>query len=381
MRWTVNRIMGLVPERSLNETPLYIVTNQHPRSGIGTYAHALFKLVRSHWPAVRLVNMHYFVGDFGDESLRLVPRRFPRTAIEVPFVKRELTLRFEEAFKSRPGMIHLCGTNYSLSKLTPRSIATIHDYYFRNPVRLGAGRIAIARELANFSTTLTLPRHIRRCRLVVTISQSSKHSIHRLLGLDSVVINHWVDSERFVPREKVAARKHLALPQDKRLILSVGTAAPNKRLWMQAAIVRRLPREYVLIHVGVGFVPGNERVVNVGPVSDIDYPIYFNACDLFLHTSSREGFGRPVLEAAASGLPIVSPRTDPIPELMGDTVVYPRAPESIHRFAEAILSLNNKEIYVGARDAALKRACSYSATEALKRYIECYKLASEAPGP
>lgn len=47
-------------------------------------------------------------------------------------------------------------------------------------------------------------------------------------------------------------------------------------------------------------------------------PSLFNAADIYLHTSEYEGFGLPVLEMMACGVPVVVNNKASIPEIVGD---------------------------------------------------------------
>ena len=49
---------------------------------------------------------------------------------------------------------------------------------------------------------------------------------------------------------------------------------------------------------------------------------YFRAADVFVHPSAREGLPLVLLEAMASGTPVVASRTASIPEICGPAVEY-----------------------------------------------------------
>lgn len=81
-------------------------------------------------------------------------------------------------------------------------------------------------------------------------------------------------------------------------------------------------------------------VVCLGAVPDGDMPLFYNAADLLVHPSLAEGFGLPVLEAMACGLPVVSSCLGAMPEVAGDAamLVDPRQPEEIAAAAARLLS-------------------------------------------
>lgn len=67
---------------------------------------------------------------------------------------------------------------------------------------------------------------------------------------------------------------------------------------------------------GRGRIPAHPRLTNLGPVPFHHMPELYRSVHLLLFPTVREGFGRVVLEAMASGLPIVASNCSAIPELL-----------------------------------------------------------------
>jgi glycosyltransferase involved in cell wall biosynthesis len=82
-----------------------------------------------------------------------------------------------------------------------------------------------------------------------------------------------------------------------------------------------------------------------GPADSIEKIEYFRNADIFVYPSYHEGTPMAILEAMASGLPIVASRVGGIPDVVSDQVngilVEPRNPEQL---ADAICRLNNDQI-------------------------------------
>ena len=57
-------------------------------------------------------------------------------------------------------------------------------------------------------------------------------------------------------------------------------------------------------------------------VADEDLPALYQGASLFLYPSFYEGFGLPVLEAMASGTPVITSRSSSLPEVAGEAAVY-----------------------------------------------------------
>lgn len=75
-----------------------------------------------------------------------------------------------------------------------------------------------------------------------------------------------------------------------------------------------------------------------GFVADEDLPDYYRAADLFVFPSTLEGFGMVLVEAMASGLPVVSTTATAIPEVVGDAGVLVR-PKCEDALSEAICNI------------------------------------------
>lgn len=80
-------------------------------------------------------------------------------------------------------------------------------------------------------------------------------------------------------------------------------------------------------------------VVLTGMVSDQDLAVLYRAAACFAMPSLYEGFGLPVLEAMASGIPVMSSNRTSLPEVGGDAVLYfnPQSEEEISEAMERLL--------------------------------------------
>jgi glycosyltransferase involved in cell wall biosynthesis len=147
------------------------------------------------------------------------------------------------------------------------------------------------------------------------------------LGADSEkvqVIPNGVDTGLFCISDRDQARRGLGLPLDRKIILSVGALSERKG---HHRIVEVLPRivaqrpdvEYVV--VGEGGVEGDigpilrqlskdlgvqDRVHLVGGRSHDEIGHWLAAADVFCLATSNEGMANVILEALASGIPVVA---------------------------------------------------------------------------
>ena len=177
---------------------------------------------------------------------------------------------------------------------------------------------------------------------------------------------HFSDAER----ERVRARFGVGGP----FILYTGGVDQNKNLISLIRALSLLPgrikQRYRLVCVGKRGIGEVERImamaddaesermiINVGYVSEDELIDLYNACNLFVFPSLREGFGLPALEAMACGAPtIVSDRTS-LPEVVDnpDALFDPTKPKSIAAKITQVLTderLREQLAQRGARRAA-----------------------------
>lgn len=97
----------------------------------------------------------------------------------------------------------------------------------------------------------------------------------------------------------------------------------------------------------------DERVRKTGYVEEDDLPFIYNSADAFVFPSLYEGFGIPLLQAMACGVPIAASNAASIPEVAGDAAIYfdPTDVNSISRTLELICTdseLRNRLVSKGA---------------------------------
>lgn len=139
-------------------------------------------------------------------------------------------------------------------------------------------------------------------------------------------------------------------------LLTVATLEPRKNLQNLVEAHRMLGQERALAIVGAegwGDQPRleHEGVIRLGFVPDAELPALYRGADAFVFPSRFEGFGIPVIEAMASGVPCVVSSHPSLDEASGDAAVRvdPESPEAIAAGIEQALAERNA---LGAKGSA-----------------------------
>ncbi|MFW6194929.1 MAG: glycosyltransferase family 4 protein [Chloroflexota bacterium] len=141
---------------------------------------------------------------------------------------------------------------------------------------------------------------------VIVVSEEMRR---RLPYPDAHVIPCGVNMDRFQPMPKAEARRHLGLPEDKKLVLWAGEYfRPEKRYELVEEAVRLLQEDDDSV----------ELVLLSGKAHD-DVPAYMNACDVLLLVSDGEGSPMVVKEAMACNLPVVAHLVGDVEQIIGGT--------------------------------------------------------------
>jgi glycosyltransferase involved in cell wall biosynthesis len=230
------------------------------------------------------------------------------------------------------------------------SVVTIHDlghHYFPE-----AHTAAQCRYL-EWSTRFAV-RHSAR---LIAVSQATKDDLLKLYGAEArkvTVVHHGVDNESGSTSqpasrdtEQLAAR--LGLPR--RYIIAIGTVQPRKnyaRLIAAYASLGLARAELALVIVGkpgwnsaeIEAQAAQAGVILAGHVSDEEKAALLAGASAYALPSLYEGFGMPILEAQAAGVPVITSSTSSCPEVAGDgaLLVDPLDTQAIAQALRSVLA-------------------------------------------
>ncbi len=183
-----------------------------------------------------------------------------------------------------------------------------------------------------------VPRSIARAGLVLADSEATRADLINHLDAppEKVEVLYSGVNPRFCPQPEPGEAEHIRARYSldgRPYLLSVGTVQPRKnyvRLIRAFSQLTNQPTLQLLIAGGRGWLyqdilakaekyPDHVRVL--GFVDDADLPALYRHASLFAFPSLYEGFGLPVLEAMACGVPVVCSNASSLPEVAGDAAL------------------------------------------------------------
>jgi glycosyltransferase involved in cell wall biosynthesis len=256
----------------------------------------------------------------------------------------------------------------------PRSVVVVHDAAaLRHPGWYSRTYAAWQR--------LVLPAVARRARRLVTVSEFARGELAELLGVDAVVIPGGVDERFEAGADPEPARRALGLARP--YVLCVASHTARKNLAALAPAARTLAADGVEVVVAGGHRPqfareqGLDALRLLGHVDDALLPGLYAGAEAFALPSLYEGFGLPVLEAMASGTPVVAAATTALPETCGGAAMLVE-PDGEAFAATLTTLLRDSGERERLRAAGLERAAGFS-WEATARAVDAL-LSSAASG-
>lgn len=192
---------------------------------------------------------------------------------------------------------------------------------------------------------------------LIAISQSSKNDAVRLLRLDPsriTVIYPGIDERFFSVLPADIERVKGAFKLSKPYVLFVGTVEPRKNVdvlldaW--SALQREVREEFELLIAGpTGWAQGETiarlraglpGVRVLGYIQERDLPALTAGATAFVYPSLYEGFGFPIAQAMAAGVPVITSAVSSMPEIAGNAGIYvdPKSTSQLCSAIDLILS-------------------------------------------
>ncbi len=218
---------------------------------------------------------------------------------------------------------------------------------------------------------------------IVTISRFSAERLRRLYGVKiAKVVHHGVLPSFYSPRPRLG-------PQSPPRILWVSRLVKSKEPLVLVEALRILREKYAIrfiaVMVGKGVLEGRVRksiedyglkhstTILAPKYSLVSMPLLYRSFDLLVHTSRAESFGLVVLEAMASGMPVVVPREGGAYEVAGAGAPSYEPGDAGELAARIYELLSSEDAYARAARYSFERAKMFSWRKAAREYIGLYE--------
>ncbi len=223
---------------------------------------------------------------------------------------------------------------------------------------------------------------------VIALTEDMRGKIKNIYGKDSEIIPNGIDTEKFTNLSKDEVRNKLGIKKDEKIIIFVGTLKFVKGIQYLVEAMKIISKnnpEAKLILIGDGDERENLKkfVESLGLVGCINFlgrkpneeiPEYMVASDIFVLPSLSEGFTVTILEAMASGLPIVATNVSGLPEITKEGENgFLVEPKNSQQLAEKILFLfQDDNLRKKISENNLKKAQNYSWSKVVKSLESVY---------
>lgn len=324
---------------------------------------------------------------FSRQDGRLEVRSFPLPSKMSARIPKEHWITSRVLHKIKPDLLFSANTQLPAGPVPCFSVTVIHEIIFTH-ISQGFFKDAYRRWLFSQSC--------RRATRIIAVSDFNRKDLERKfpasIGKTSVV-HHGVDHSMFYPaeseEEKAEIRHRLELPE--RFLFSIGHYNhKNIPALIKAFAESGLPSEGGPILVVAGLrdtymeecVETAQRMRVSRRVKLLPYlpikkcALFYRAAELFVFPSLFEGFGMPVLEAMASGCPVLSSNRTSLPEVGGDAAEY-FEPADESGFAEKLNSLAcDTDKKQKLTSLGIERAAEFTWKRAAEQTFEVIKQAA-----
>lgn len=353
--------------------------------GIGTYVR---NLVRELGELDRENDYLLFASPQGREDLRDLPENFRVVMQRSPvYSLRELFTVAWELFRQRVDLYH--ATHYVLPVVMPcKSVVTIHDI-----IHLLHPEFLPSRFAFHYAEHM-IRRSLARADRIITVSHNTRSDLISYFGHQGrkiEVIHNGIeelfqgelssgDLERWL--------QQLGLPKSGYLLF-VGNPKPHKNLdrvvqaYARALELHDFPHPLVCVgdrsgiefkirqraeQMGIG-----DRIVLLGHVAQEALPAIYQGASLFLYPTLYEGFGLPVVEAMASGTPVITSNTSALKEIAAGYAQLVN-PLDVDAMAEAIVQcLTDESRSENLRRMGKRRSEDFDWGRAAEKTLDVYR--------
>ena len=237
--------------------------------------------------------------------------------VQVSLGKKDIMIGHTKALKEKldelnVDIVHALGVfpDFALSRMGyPGHVTTLRNFVYEDyPVKFGKALGTVMAKMHLYA--------MKRTVQTWTCSESLAKKYKEELKLEFPYIQNGVNVSKFTrpsDEEKIVMREKLGLPKDKIILVYAGQfiARKDQRFLLELFEEERALDDYVLLLLGDGadYAELKEKygalgnVIMIGSVNNVNE--YLQASDIYIASSKSEGLPNGVLEAMATGLPVI----------------------------------------------------------------------------
>jgi glycosyltransferase involved in cell wall biosynthesis len=224
---------------------------------------------------------------------------------------------------------------------------------------------------------------LKRADRLIAVSENTRQDAIRILGIAPEKIE---TIHSGVPDEYFTAQP---LRRPKPYVLFVSTIEPRKNIetLLDAWSAVRFRDEVDLLIAGppgwssgriMSRLKSGERGVQyLGYVAECDMPALTAGAAVFAYPSLYEGFGFPVAQAMAAGVPVITSNSSCLPEIAGEGALFvdPKSPSELSAALEKLLDSESMRARIGGHGRA--RASRYRWSECARLSLDFFRRLTE----
>ena len=376
---------------------------RYPLTGIGRYAYELGRRLPG---ASGIEKTVYFrdgaiqatmpvrpnIGGHAEQARVGLRRRVGSVPLIAKAYHRLASVRQARALRQCNGEEYVYhGPNFYLPAYQGPCVATFHDLsIFAFPECHPQARV---RHMSK-----ELPLAIKRAQVLLTVSEFTRQEVAACFSypLNRIVVSPLAASSEYCPMTpaEVAPVLTQAGLRHGCYSLFVGTLDPRKNIDILLDVYERMPhavrQRMPLVVVGFEGWKSEKTIERLrageragwarylGFADEANLPSLYAGARVFLYPSRYEGFGLPVLEAMACGVPVICSDAASLPEVAGTDGATLIAADDADQLYEAVLrALEDDQWCALAKRRGLERASQFSWDKTVAASVIAYKLAAQ----
>lgn len=337
---------------------------------------------------------HVLVKDDTDKCITNKDSRTIHTMRAAPYAVWEQAMLPKYCDKVKADILH-CTANTAPLQLKQPLVLTLHDIIF---LEQSYAKASSYQRLGNLYRSFIVPSLAKKAKCIITVSEYQKKIISNKLSIPPEkirVIHNGADERFFVcHKEREIASVLNRYKIEPGYIFFMANTEPRKNTCGVLKAYSLLLKQYrnaprllikgltkeqlflMLAQLKLDSITGNIDLI--GYVDYNDLPFIYQGASMLWFPSLSEGFGLPIIEAMAGGVPVVTSHVSCMPEIAGNAALFidPRYPQTITNAAIQILSDVATNYYL--TEMGKQRAALFTWDNAVRQLVDVYNEIEKA---